>query len=260
MKNKIPLLYILLLLSSITTHSLFAQDDVPLGERCYTCNEDVAGAWKIGVWGGTAIPFGNYSHYTSRALGNASVGSIVGIDLYHTIHRNLAIGISVNHLFNPINAEKWAEGIWEENKTASNVKLTATPYQVANVMLGLRPQTALLLRNVSVFGGIAGGVMFVKSPTSTQEIALSSPLHQTIEGATSTAFCAQFQGGIQYHLNCKWGLSLVADYLTAKPTFDFVRSDKANTPTESVALRMQTLNIGLKLAYLLSNGKAQSKS
>lgn len=178
------------------------------------------------------------------------------MDLHYFLHKNISIGLSATHFLNPVDANKTAEGIWNENKTAADVHVTATPYQLTTALLGISPQTGRLFGNLSLFVGLSGGILVAQSPKFTQEIALSSPLHQTIEGAVSQAFAVQGEAGLRYQLHSKLGLGVFASYLSAKPSFDFVRSDLANSPTESVEQHVQMVNVGLKLSYSIGKEAA----
>ena len=202
------------------------------------------------------MPLGSYQDYNSRALGSVSTGGHVGVDLHYFLHKNISIGLSATHFLNPVDANKTAEGIWNEHKTAADVHVTATPYQLTTVLLGISPQTGLLFGRLSLVAGLSGGVLVAQSPKFTQEIALSSPVHQTIEGAVSQAFAVQGEAGLQFRLFSNLRLGLFANYLTSKPSFDFVRSDLANSPTESVEQHVQTVNAGLKLLYRMEKGAA----
>lgn len=212
--------------------------------------------WSLGLSGGVSTPLGSYQDYNSRALGSVSTGGYVGLDLHYFLHKNISIGLSAAHLINPVDANKTAEGIWDENKTAADVHVTATPYQLTTVLLGISPQTGRLFGNLSLFAELSGGILVAQSPKFTQEIALSSPLHQTIKGAASQAFAVQGEAGLQYQLHPKLGLGVFASYLSAKPSFDFVRSDLANSPTESVEQHVQLVSVGLKLLYSIGREAA----
>ena len=228
MKNTRPLFFILLLFAM--TAGLKAQI-------------------SIGLSGGLSLPLGTYQDYTSRALGKADMGGHFGLGLHYQIHKNLSIGINASHILHAVDAQQTAEGIWDEYKTAASVHVTATPYQLTAILLGVQPQTGWLLNRFSLYAGLSGGALVAQSPTFTQEIALSSPLHQTIDGATSTALALQGEIGLQWRVHNNIGLGLYANYLTSKPTFDFVRSDKTDAPTESAELHIQSANVGMRLIY-----------
>ncbi len=212
---------------------------------------------SAGLSGGASIPLGSYQEYTSRALGNASIGGQFGLDLYYQIHKNVAIGVNVAHFLNPVDAEQTAEDIWNEYKTAATVHVSATPYQLTTAMLSVRPQTGSLFGRFSLFAGLSAGMLVAQSPTYTQELALSSPLHQTIESAVSTAFALQGEAGLQLRVSDNLGLGLFANYLTSKPTFEFERSDMTGSPTESVEQHIQSVNVGLRLQYTFDRSKVE---
>lgn len=207
--------------------------------------------WEIGALAGAAIPLGAYQHYNSQALGQAATGIVAGLEINYNLHQYLGLALSLNHYLNPIDADHFAESIWNEHKTAASVTITGTPYQVSNLSMGIRPKAGLIPNKLAVFAGLSAGLTLVRTPTLTQEIQLSSPLHQTIQGASSTAFSVQGQAGIELYLSSKLGLHLFGEYLSSKPSFDFLRSDQSGSPTESSAQRIQIASVGLKLAYAL---------
>lgn len=207
--------------------------------------------WEIGVLGGVALPLGDYQNYNSQALGQASTGIVTGLELRYGLHQNLGLTANLSHYLNPIDANRFAQSIWNEHKTAASVKITGTPYQVSNLSIGIRPQAELMTNKLVIFGTVSAGLALVRTPTLTQELALSSPLHQSINGASSTTFSIQGQAGVQFYVSSKLGLSLFGEYWAAKPTFDFIRSDQSNSPTESSMQRIQIASVGLKLSYAL---------
>lgn len=210
--------------------------------------QNEANTWQMGLYGGVAQPLKSYGEYTSRALGNAAIGYWGGIGTSYNIHPRLALTADIGYLQNPLDANKTAAGIWEEDKTASSVKLTASPYRLYTFTLGVRPQVDLG-QKLRLFLGASGGFSVAQSPTLHQEIALSSPFHQSIQGARSSAFCLKAQCGIGFKLTDELSLSLLADYLHTKPTFKFVRNDLSGSPTESANKRIQTMGVGLGLGY-----------
>lgn len=214
---------------------------------------------NIGLSAGLSLPLGTYQDYTSRALGKADMGGHFGLGLHYQIHKNLSVGVNASHILHVVDAEQTAEGIWNEYKTAASVNVTATPYQLTALLLGVQPQTGWMFNRFSLYAGLFGGALVAQSPTFTQAIALSSPLHQTIDGATSTAFALQGELGLQWRIHSNIGLGVFANYLTSKPTFDFVRSDKTDAPTESAELHIQCANIGMRLIYRFQRHSAATR-
>lgn len=210
--------------------------------------QNEANTWQLGLYGGVALPLKSYGEYTSRALGNAAGGYWGDIGTSYHIHPKLALTADIGYLQNPLNANKTAAGIWEEDKTATSVKLTASPYQLYTFTVGVRPQVDLG-QKLRLFLGASGGFSVAQSPSLHQEIALSSPFHQSIEGARSSAFCVKAQAGVGFKLTDKLSLNLLADFLHTKPTFKFLRSDLSGSPTESVGKRIQTMGFALGLGY-----------
>ncbi|MFN0200734.1 MAG: hypothetical protein ACKVTZ_04410 [Bacteroidia bacterium] len=216
------------------------------------------GGLSIGISAGSAIPLGKFTEYNAPILGCAKIGSASGLELSYALHKYFNLMLSGNYYTNPVDATKLAEGVWEENKTAKKIEiLNVSPYMMGNVMLGIRPNFSLGAK-MAVFVGISGGLLVVQTPSFTRHIEFpAAPVHQEIKGASASAFCYQPQVGLQFKVGDAAALSLFADYLGAKTSFDFTRSDKTSAPTESMEQQIQLVNVGLKLSYTLS--KKQNK-
>jgi hypothetical protein len=201
---------------------------------------------SIELNGGLSNPMSEYTEYTVPSLGFAQKGGIAGLGLNYGMKKNVGIGIGCVAMWHSVDANALAEQLWEENKTASKISVTAGSYMVRNPHVSLYKDFEITSKlNIRVKFGV--GMMIAKSPDITETITTSPPVVQEIKPAVSSALSIQPELGIHCALSETIGIGLFGNYIQSTPTFEFVQNEVIIAAEQKI----QVLNIGLRIRYNL---------